>query len=116
MTGISLRPCHAVKSAISPGRRIGWRSVLISTAPVLVLAALALPGAVPAHAATAARSLLAGPAAPSGAAGPSRVPPPPPGWTTIFSDDFNGANGSGIDSQWMYDTGPGSSFGTGEIE
>ena len=24
--------------------------------------------------------------------------------------------GSGIDSQWMYDTGPGSSFGTGEIE
>src|SRR6201997_5489592 len=44
------------------------------------------------------------------------VPGPPSGWSTVFSDDFNGGSGSGIDSQWMYDTGPGSSFGTGEIE
>jgi Ricin-type beta-trefoil lectin domain/Glycosyl hydrolases family 16 len=44
------------------------------------------------------------------------VPGPPAGWSTVFSDDFNGSAGSGIDSQWMYDTGPGSSFGTGEIE
>jgi beta-glucanase (GH16 family) len=34
----------------------------------------------------------------------------------VFSDDFNGTAGSGVDSQWMYDTGPGASFGTGEIE
>ena len=34
----------------------------------------------------------------------------------MFSDDFNGAAGSGADSQWIYDTGPGSNFGTGEIE
>jgi len=44
------------------------------------------------------------------------VPGPPSGWSTVFSDDFNGGSGSGIDSQWMYDTGPGSNFGTGEIE
>jgi hypothetical protein len=44
------------------------------------------------------------------------VPPAPSGWTTEFSDDFSGAAGSPVDSQWIYDTGPGSSFGTGEIE
>jgi ricin-type beta-trefoil lectin protein len=44
------------------------------------------------------------------------VPPPPSGWNQVFLDDFNGASGSGIGGQWMYDTGPGSNFGTGEIE
>jgi beta-glucanase (GH16 family) len=45
------------------------------------------------------------------------VPAPPPGFTLTWSDDFNGANGAGIDTNlWRYDTGPGSSFGTGEIE
>jgi beta-glucanase (GH16 family) len=45
------------------------------------------------------------------------VPGPPSGWTTAFSDDFNGAAGSAPDSgNWVYDTGPGSNFGTGEIE
>ncbi|MFD0632740.1 ricin-type beta-trefoil lectin domain protein [Catenulispora yoronensis] len=34
----------------------------------------------------------------------------------MFLDDFNGSSGSGIGGQWMYDTGPGSNFGTGEIE
>jgi len=43
------------------------------------------------------------------------LPGPPSGWTTIFSDDFNGANGSGVDGQWQYDTGQGV-WGTGEIE
>ena len=41
---------------------------------------------------------------------------PPPGWSTVFSDDFSGSAGSGVDSQWIYDTGAGSSFGTGETE
>jgi len=49
-------------------------------------------------------------------AAPAAVPGPPSGWSTVFSDDFSGGSGSGIDSQWMYDTGPGSNFGTGEIE
>jgi hypothetical protein len=44
------------------------------------------------------------------------VPGPPSGWSTVFSDSFSGGAGSGVDGQWMYDTGPGSSFGTGEIE
>jgi hypothetical protein len=45
------------------------------------------------------------------------VPGPPAGWTTIFSDGFAGAAGSGVNTgNWKYDTGPGSSFGTGEIE
>ncbi len=47
---------------------------------------------------------------------PDTVPAPPSGWSTQFSDDFNGSSGSGPSSSWMYDTGAGSSFGTGEIE
>ena len=43
------------------------------------------------------------------------LPGPPPGWNTVFSDDFTGSAGSGIDGKWMYDTGQGV-FGTGEIE
>jgi len=45
------------------------------------------------------------------------VPNPPAGWTTVFSDNFAGSAGSPVNSaNWKYDTGPGSSFGTGEIE
>ncbi|MGH6654076.1 MAG: ricin-type beta-trefoil lectin domain protein [Actinocrinis sp.] len=43
------------------------------------------------------------------------LPGTPSGWNTVFSDDFNGGSGSGIDGQWMYDTGQGV-WGTGEIE
>ena len=43
------------------------------------------------------------------------VPPPPSGWTTVFSDDFAGAAGSPPSSaNWFYDIGTG--YGTGEIE
>ncbi|HWB35547.1 MAG TPA: discoidin domain-containing protein [Rugosimonospora sp.] len=42
---------------------------------------------------------------------------PPPGFTLTWSDDFTGAAGTGVDTgTWKYDTGPGSNFGTGEIE
>src|SRR5215469_1392616 len=45
------------------------------------------------------------------------VAPAPPGFSLTWSDDFNGAANAGIDTNlWRYDTGPGSSFGTGEIE
>jgi hypothetical protein len=45
------------------------------------------------------------------------VPAPPSGFTTTWSDDFNGAANSALDTgTWRYDAGPGSSFGTGEIE
>ena len=46
----------------------------------------------------------------------STPPAPGTGWTTVFDDDFTGAAGSAPSYNWMYDTGPGSSFGTGEIE
>ena len=35
----------------------------------------------------------------------STVPPPPTGWSTVFSDSFSSAAGSHVDSQWTYDTG-----------
>jgi hypothetical protein len=45
------------------------------------------------------------------------VPAPPAGFTLTWSDEFNAAAGTGINTgAWKYDTGPGSSFGTGEIE
>src|ERR1700742_2400497 len=44
------------------------------------------------------------------------VAAPPAGFTLTWSDDFTGASGTGVDSNFKYDTGPGSSFGTGEIE
>ncbi|MFC5905723.1 ricin-type beta-trefoil lectin domain protein [Streptacidiphilus monticola] len=54
---------------------------------------------------------------PATTAGAVTVPPAPSGWTTVFSDDFSGAAGSAPNgSKWTYDTGPGSNFGTGEIE
>ncbi|MFI9274587.1 ricin-type beta-trefoil lectin domain protein [Kitasatospora sp. NPDC052896] len=50
-------------------------------------------------------------------AGAATVPAAPSGWTTVFSDDFAGPAGSAPSaSSWAYDTGPGSNFGTGEIE
>ena len=48
---------------------------------------------------------------------PSAVPAPPAGFTTTWSDDFTGGANTGLDTgTWRYDAGPGSSFGTGEIE
>jgi beta-glucanase (GH16 family) len=50
------------------------------------------------------------------------VPPPPPGWTTVFSDDFTGAAGTGLNTaNWLYDLGTGypggaANWGTGEVE
>jgi hypothetical protein len=42
-------------------------------------------------------------------------PAPPSGWTTVFSDGFNGAAGTApSQSNWFYDIGTG--YGTGEIE
>jgi len=53
----------------------------------------------------------------SSSASATTVPAPPSGWTTVFSDNFAGASGSAVNSaNWKYDTGAGSTFGTGEIE
>jgi hypothetical protein len=87
--------------------------IALTAAAASSTSALAAPAANAANAAPAANAANAAPAL---AAAPAAVPGPPSGWSTVFSDDFNGSAGSGIDSQWMYDTGAGSSFGTGEIE
>ncbi len=77
-----------------------------------------LKAAVSALAVVASTAGLAGIAAvtvPGTAA--AAVPPAPAGFSLTWSDDFNGAAGTGVDTgNWKYDTGPGSSFGTGEIE
>lgn len=58
----------------------------------------------------------------SGVRAPADVPGPPAGWSTLWSDDFTGSAGSGLDrSNWLYDTGtsyPGGAgnWGTGEVE
>ena len=50
------------------------------------------------------------------------VPPTPSGWNLVFSDDFNGAANTGVNtSNWLYDLGHGypggaGNWGTGEIE
>jgi beta-glucanase (GH16 family) len=45
------------------------------------------------------------------------LPAPPAGFTQTWADDFTGAAGTGVNTgNWKYDTGPGSTFGTGEIE
>ena len=107
MPGISQRAVRTCKRATR------WRFkgvlALAVIAPVIALTAAAAS-------ATSAVAAPAANAAPAAAAAPATVPGPPSGWSTVFSDDFNGGSGSGIDSQWMYDTGAGSSFGTGEIE
>ena len=80
------------------GRRRKLTAVLAVAAPVIALA-------------TGGVALTALPAS------AGQVPPAPSGWSTVFSDDFAGAAGSAPSSaNWMYDTGPGSNFGTGEIE
>jgi Carbohydrate binding module (family 6)/Glycosyl hydrolases family 16 len=69
----------------------------------------------------AAAFLAASAVTPAASAG--TVPPPPSGWTTAFSDDFAGAAGSGVDSQWTDDQGTqysgngcAANWGTGEVE
>jgi Ricin-type beta-trefoil lectin domain/Glycosyl hydrolases family 16 len=88
-------------------------AVAVAALPVL---ALSVPAATAQTTTSAARTIPAHAIAQVSKAAPSAVPGPPSGWTTQFSDDFNGSSGSGADSQWQYDTGPGSNFGTGEIE
>jgi Carbohydrate binding module (family 6)/Ricin-type beta-trefoil lectin domain/Putative Ig domain len=88
-------------------RRRAWRRLgslrLRSLLTALLLAAGFVTG-------TVITAIVAAPAAQAGT-----VPPPPAGWTTVFSDDFAGAAGSAPSSaNWFYDIGTG--YGTGEIE
>jgi beta-glucanase (GH16 family) len=76
-----------------------------------------LRAAVVALAVAAAAWLLSPTFTASAAVVPAAVPAPPSGFNLTWSDDFNGAANTGLDTgTWRYDAGPGSSFGTGEIE
>ena len=45
------------------------------------------------------------------------VPAAPAGFTLTWSDDFNGAANTGLNTDvWRYDAGAGANFGTGEVE
>ncbi|GGK88301.1 glycoside hydrolase family 16 protein [Mangrovihabitans endophyticus] len=69
-----------------------------------------------AAAATVAGLLASAVAAPAAAA-PAAVPSAPAGFKLAWSTDFAGAANTGLNTGiWKYDTGPGSNFGTGEIE
>jgi beta-glucanase (GH16 family) len=77
----------------------------------LAITGAAMAGAV---ALTAAATMASAETTPAVTAA---VPAPPTGFTLTFSDDFDGAAGTGLDTKtWKYDVGPGSTFGTGEIE
>ncbi|MEV8512330.1 discoidin domain-containing protein [Dactylosporangium sp. NPDC051484] len=92
-----------------PRRTKGW------AAGVTAAATLALVGITAvAYAGTADRAAAGTQTARLAAAA---APAPPPGFTLTWSDDFTGAAGTGVNTgTWKYDTGPGGSFGTGEIE
>lgn len=82
-------------------------ALIVAGAPMLVQAQN-IPGPVP-PAPIPAPMQVVGPL--------SGAPMPMLGWTEVFHDQFNGPPNSPINpSSWEYDTGPGSSFGTGEIE
>jgi hypothetical protein len=98
---------------------IGYRRLVAIVAIVVPVMAAGVPAAAAAVLSPAGPASAASPAAAMAAqraAAPAAVPAPPSGWSTVFSDDFNGAAGSAPSASWKYDTGPGSSFGTGEIE
>jgi hypothetical protein len=109
MPGMPPRVTRIRKHGTRRGPRRKLALALAVIAPVIALAAVTMHGSAPLT--TQVRD-----AAATSAAAPAAVPGAPAGWSTVFSDDFSGAAGSGVDSQWMYDTGAGSSFGTGEIE
>jgi beta-glucanase (GH16 family) len=96
-------------SARRPGRPRAWTvaAIAATTAGLLTVTAVAYAGE---PATTASARTQATPAAASVAA-------PPPSFKLTWSDDFTGAAGTGVNTgTWKYDTGPGSNFGTGEIE
>jgi hypothetical protein len=102
-------PVFALTAPAASGATAAPAHLTAKTAP-------AAQAATAAKAASTARTIPANARVKTSAASPADVPGPPSGWTTQFSDDFNGSSGSGADGNWIYDTGPGSNFGTGEIE
>jgi F5/8 type C domain/Ricin-type beta-trefoil lectin domain/Putative Ig domain len=92
-------------AAVSPSGHAGRRPRSLRRRSVLTAVAL-LAGSLTSVVAT---TLISAPAR------ADTVPGPPPGWTTVFGDNFAGPAGSAPSSaNWFYDIGTG--YGTGEKE
>jgi hypothetical protein len=92
-------------AVVSPSRHAGRRPGSLRRRSVLTTVAL-LAGCLTSMVGTA---LISAPAR------ADTVPGPPPGWTTVFGDNFAGPAGSAPSSaNWFYDIGTG--YGTGEKE
>jgi beta-glucanase (GH16 family) len=103
--------CSPVPASVHSQRR-----TLSTVHRLLAVCVVALATVIAAASAPAAARPIA-PRTAVSVAQPSVVPPAPAGFSTTWSDDFSGAAGTGLNTvPWRYDTGPGSSFGTGEIE
>ncbi|MFI0718251.1 discoidin domain-containing protein [Streptomyces sp. NPDC021224] len=101
-----------------PPQRL-FRRLGVGLLAAAAMAAVTFAGSGPASAApTAVQPAAAKPAAQqAAAAAPAAVPAAPAGFTTTWSDDFNGAANTGLNTDtWRYDAGAGWTFGTGEIE
>ncbi len=104
------------------GKRVQWLHrrpdgrLALGLLGLTVVAAVTLAGSPPASAQPIAAHNTAHSAVQSSAA-PSAVPAPPAGFTTTWSDDFNGPANAPLDTgTWRYDAGLGANFGTGEVE
>ena len=98
-------------------RRRRGQSAVALLAAVAAAVAVAMAGSPAASASAAAPQSGSGAAARPAAVAPSDVPAAPSGFNTTWSDDFNGAANTGLDTgTWRYDAGAGANFGTGEIE
>ncbi|WP_329177517.1 galactose-binding domain-containing protein [Streptomyces sp. NBC_01477] len=100
-----------------PVRRFGI-GLLAATAVAAVTLAGSGQASASGPASAPARAAAVQPAAAHPAAvKPAAVPAAPAGFTTTWSDDFNGAANTGLNTDtWRYDAGAGWTFGTGEIE
>ncbi|MDT4990293.1 MAG: hypothetical protein QOH97_185 [Actinoplanes sp.] len=91
-----------------------------AAAAAVPVASPAAPATTPAGPAPSAKQATSTPPAAAKPAVPTvagGVPAPPAGFTLTFADAFGGAAGTGLNRQiFRYATGPGSTFGTGEIE
>ena len=93
MTGLLRHARSAFPAARNWSRRRARRLIALGAAVGWIVALTAASGPSASAAALTPAAGLAT-AAPAATAATAAVPGPPSGWSTVFSDDFNGAAGS----------------------